>query len=49
MKNITLIILILFSSSPFAKILDQVIVIIENDVITQSEYQNRFKTYNRSI
>ena len=43
MKNITLIILILFSSSPFAKILDQVIVIIENDVITQSEYQNRLK------
>ena len=43
MKNITLIILILFSSSSFAKILDQVIVIIENDVITQSEYQNRLK------
>ena len=43
MKNITLIILILFSTGSFAKILDQAIVIIENDVITQAEYQNRLK------
>ena len=43
MKNITLIILILFTSSSFAKVLDQAIVIIENDVITQSEYQSRLK------
>jgi len=43
MKNITLIILILFSTGSFAKILDQAIVIIENDVITQAEYQNQLK------
>jgi len=43
MKNITLIILILFSTGSFAKILDQAIVIIENDVITQAEYQDRLK------
>ena len=43
MKNITLIILILFFSNSFAKILDQAIVIIENDVITQSEYQKQLK------
>ena len=42
MKNITLIILLFFSNS-FAKILDQAIVIIENDVITQSEYQKEIK------
>ena len=43
MKNITLIILILFTSVSFAKVLDQAIVIIENDVITQAEYQSRLK------
>ena len=43
MKNITLIILILFTSISFAKVLDQAIVIIENDVITQSEYRSRLK------
>ena len=44
MKNITLIILLYyFLQYSFAKILDQAIVIIENDVITQSEYQSRLK------
>ncbi|MDB2461340.1 peptidylprolyl isomerase [Gammaproteobacteria bacterium] len=43
MKNITLTILIIFTSNSFAKVLDQAIVIIENDVITQSEYQNKLK------
>ena len=42
MKYINLIILlIIFSSHSFAKILDQAIVIIEEDVITQSEYQKK--------
>ncbi len=42
MKYINLIILlVIFSSHSFAKILDQAIVIIENDVITQSEFQKK--------
>ena len=36
-----IIIVLLFCTSSFAKILDQAIVIIENDVITQSEYQEK--------
>ena len=43
MKNIAFIIILLFFSNSFAKILDQAIVIIENDVITQSEYQKQLK------
>tara|TARA_Y200000002_G_scaffold154228_1_gene127522 strand:- start:2041 stop:3390 length:1350 start_codon:yes stop_codon:yes gene_type:complete len=38
---IFLIITLLFCVNSFAKILDQAIVIIENDVITQSEYQKK--------
>ncbi len=38
---IFIIIALLFCASSFAKILDQAIVIIENDVITQSEYQKK--------
>jgi len=36
-----IIIMLLFYSNLFAKILDQAIVIIEDDVITQSEFQNK--------
>ena len=44
MKFFTFIIIVLlFCTSSFAKILDQAIVIIENDVITQSEYQEKLK------
>ena len=40
MKNIIfIIVIILFHTNSFAKILDQAIVIIENDVITQSEFE----------
>ena len=39
--SIFLIMSLLFCSNSFAKILDQAIVIIENDVITQSEYQKK--------
>mgnify|MGYP001165277442 FL=1 len=38
---IFLIMSLLFCANSFAKILDQAIVIIENDVITQSEYQKK--------
>ena len=38
-----IIITLLFYSNSFAKILDQAIVIIEDDVITQSEFQNKLK------
>jgi len=42
MKNIIFIIVtILFHTNSFAKILDQAIVIIENDVITQSEFERK--------
>ena len=42
MKNIIFIIVtILFHTNSFAKILDQAIVIIENDVITQSEFEKK--------
>jgi len=42
MKNIIFIIVtILFYTNSFAKILDQAIVIIENDVITQSEFEKK--------
>ncbi len=39
--SIFLIMSLLFCANSFAKILDQAIVIIENDVITQSEYQKK--------
>ena len=39
--SIFLIMSLLFCANSFAKILDQAIVIIENDVITQSEYQEK--------
>ena len=39
--SVFLIISLLFCANLFAKILDQTIVIIENDVITQSEYQKK--------
>mgnify|MGYP005642104163 FL=1 len=43
MKYTTFIIItILFFSNSFAKIIDQAIVIIENDVITQSEFEKKF-------
>ena len=43
MKYTTFIIItILFFSNSFAKLLDQAIVIIENDVITQSEFEKKF-------
>ncbi len=38
-----IIITLLFFSNSFAKMLDQVIVIIEDDVITQSEFQDKLK------
>ena len=38
-----IIITLLFYSNLFAKILDQAIVIIEDDVITQSEFENKLK------
>ena len=42
MKNIIfIIVIILFHTNSFAKILDQAIVIIENDVITQSEFEKK--------
>jgi len=42
MKNIIfIIVMILFHTNSFAKILDQAIVIIENDVITQSEFEKK--------
>jgi peptidyl-prolyl cis-trans isomerase SurA len=40
---ISIIGIILFCTSSFAKILDQAIVIIEDDVITQNEYQQKLK------
>ena len=44
MKFTTFIIItLLFFSNSFAKILDQAIVIIEDDVITQSEFQDKLK------
>ena len=44
MKYIKLIIFfVLFNTTAFSKILDQAIVIIENDVITQIEYQKRLR------
>ena len=42
MKNIIFIIVVIsFHTNSFAKILDQAIVIIENDVITQSEFERK--------
>ena len=41
MKHIIFIIIVLFCKNAYAKILDQAIVIIENDVITQNEFQKR--------
>ena len=38
-----IIITLLFNSNSFSKILDQAIVIIEDDVISQSEFQNKLK------
>ena len=38
-----IILTLLFFSNSFAKILDQAIVIIEDDVITQSEFQDKLK------
>ena len=44
MKYIKLIIFfVLFNTAAFSKILDQAIVIVENDVITQIEYQKRLR------
>ncbi len=44
MKYIKLIIFfVLLNTSAFSKVLDQAIVIIENDVITQTEYQKRLR------
>ena len=40
---ISIIGIILFCTNSFAKILDQAIVIIEDDVITQNEYQQKLK------
>jgi peptidyl-prolyl cis-trans isomerase SurA len=37
----TILFIILFCTNSFAKILDQAIVIIENDVITQSEFEEK--------
>ena len=41
--TIFIIITLLFNSNSFSKVLDQAIVIIEDDVITQSEFQNKLK------
>ena len=50
MKYIKLIIFfVLFNTNAFSKILDQAIVIIENDVITQTEYQKRLMEALKNI
>jgi len=40
-RTLFIIIILLFYKSSYSKILDQAIVIIENDVITQNEFQKK--------
>ena len=41
--KLLIIFFLLFNTVAFSKILDQAIVIIENDVITQTEYQKKLR------